>query len=68
MFIDISFLRGLKDGKFGFTSLNLYSSKNEILNTEALMVEQTSSQQPTQNNSGLYNGGSGGGGGASGDF
>jgi hypothetical protein len=61
-------IRYLKEGKFGFTSLNLYASNNEILNAEALIIAQTFNGQPTANNSGLFNGGTGGGGGASGDF
>ncbi|MEO8860811.1 MAG: hypothetical protein ABI358_05275 [Ginsengibacter sp.] len=61
-------IRYLKDGKFGFTSLNLYAANNGILNAEALIIAQTFNEQPTANNAGLYNGGSGGGGVASGDF
>ncbi len=57
-------IRYVKDGKFGFTSLNLYAANNGILNAEALIIAQTFNEQPNANNAGLYNGGSGGGGGA----
>ena len=53
----------------GYTSVNLYPSKKEILNVEALIIAETFSKKPgEQSQSGLYGGGSGGGGGATSEF
>ncbi len=61
-------MKYLATPKYGFTSVNLYPSKKEALNVEALIIAETFNQQTAVGKPGLYGGGSGGGGGASGDF
>jgi hypothetical protein len=53
--------------KHGYTSGNIYQSKN-ILNVEALIVAETFSSKSSTDNNTLYGGGSGGGGGATGEY
>lgn len=54
--------------KYGYTSENVYQSKNELLNVEALIIAETFSKKTTVENDNLYGGGSGGGGGATGEY
>lgn len=54
--------------KYGYTSIDLYPSRKEALNAEALIIAETFNKQPVVESSGLYGGGSGGGGGATGEF
>ncbi|MEP6948527.1 MAG: hypothetical protein ABI863_04610 [Ginsengibacter sp.] len=61
-------IKYLATPKYGFTSLDLYPSKKEILNAEALIIAETFNKQSGIENDGLYGGGSGGGGGATGEY
>jgi len=54
--------------KYGYTSENVYQSKNELLNVEALIIAETFSEKTTAESDSLYRGGSGGGGGATGEY
>ena len=61
-------IKYLKIPKYGFTSEDLYPSKKEAINAEALIIAETFHKQPAIESDGLYGGGSGGGGGATGEF
>ncbi len=66
--VGYALIKYLKAPKYGFTSDDLYASKKEILNTEALIIAETFNKQPNIETHRLYEGGSGGGGGATGDY
>jgi hypothetical protein len=66
--LSYALIKYLVTPKYGFTSLDLYPSKKEVLNAEALIIAETFNKQPAIENHGLYGGGSGGGGGATGEF
>lgn len=61
-------IKYLNKPKYGYTSENVYQSKNELLNAEALLIAETFTKKSATENSGLYGGGSGGGGGATGKY
>jgi hypothetical protein len=61
-------IRYLLIPKYGFTSADLYPSKKEALNAEALIIAETFNKQATIESDGLYGGGSSGGGGATGEY
>jgi hypothetical protein len=61
-------IKYLATPKYGFTSADLYPSKKEALNAEALIIAETFNKQSTIESNGLYGGGSGGGGGATGEY
>ena len=66
--LSYALIKYLATPKYGFTSNDLYPSKKETLNAEALIIAETFNKQPTIESNGLYGGGSGGGGGATGEF
>jgi hypothetical protein len=66
--VSYTLIKFLKEPKYGFTSHDLYPSKKEILNAEALIIAETFNKQSTAESSGLFGGGSGGGGGATGEY
>ena len=66
--VSYALIKYLKASKYGYTSDDLYPSKKEILNVEALIIAETFNKQPNIETHGLYEGGSGGGGGATGDY
>jgi len=67
--LSYALIKYLTISKHGYTSANLYPSKKEILNVEALIIAETFNKQPAQQTpGGLYGGGSGEGGGATGEF
>lgn len=71
MLIGVSYvlIKYLKQPRYGYTSDNLYPSKKNALNIEALIIAETfSKQQSTTQDTSLYGGGSGGGGGATGEY
>ena len=66
--LSYALIKYLNISRHGYTSQNIYHSKNEILNAEALIIAETFNKKPTIENRGLYGGGSGGGGGATGEY
>lgn len=63
--LSYTLIKYLTISRHGYTSANLYPSKKEILNVEALIIAETFNKQPSQQTSGSpYSGGSGEGGGA----
>jgi len=66
--LSYALIRYLSTPKYGFTSADLYPSKKEALNAEALIIAETFNKQPTIKSNGLYGGGSSGGGGATGEY
>jgi len=66
--VSYALIKYLTTPKHQYTSLNIYQSKNDILNVEALIVAETFNSKPAIENNQLYGGGSGGGGGATGEF
>ena len=66
--LSYALIRYLSISKYGFTSADLYPSKKEALNAEALIIAETFNKQPTIKSNGLYGGGSSGGGGATGEY
>ncbi len=66
--VSYALIKYLKTPKYGFTSDNIYPSKKDRLNLEALVIAETFNSKPAPESQGLYLGGSGGGGGATGEF
>ncbi|MEO6455487.1 MAG: hypothetical protein ABIN97_15515 [Ginsengibacter sp.] len=68
IWVSYALIKYLKTPKYGFTSEELYPSKKQSLNVEALIIAETFNKQPAIEGPGLFGGGSGGGGGATGEY